>query len=517
MKKFMLLTAVVPVLFAFSYFHSSEDEEAGSKPSKIVPDFGIFENHADIGLPSIKGDVEYNAETQEYILSGSGENVWDKTDQFHFLYESIQGDFILRANLEFIGEGVDPHRKIGWIVRNNLSGNSAHVNAAVHGDGLTSLQYRPTTAAETQEVKSTNVAPDVVQLERRGDTYLMSTAKFGEPFTTVKVQDIDLRNEVFVGLYISSHNPEVTEKAIFSNVRIIKPAATDFVPYEDYLGSNMEIMDVETGHRKVLFNSAHSLQAPNWVNNDRDLVYNSNGFLYRFRFDTAEVSQIESGFATNNNNDHVFSFDETLLGISHHNADDGGASSLYLMDPEGDSLPRKITKDGVGASYLHGISPDNKTLIFTGDRNGKLDIYSIDVDTREETQLTDTKGLDDGSEYSPDGKYIYFNSNRAGKMHLWRMKADGSEPEQLTFGSNYNDWFPHISPDGKKILFISFPPDIDSGDHPFYKHCVLRLMPAEGGEPTIVGYIYGGQGSINVPSWSSDSKKVAFVTNSSCF
>ena len=198
-----------------------------------------MENHADIGLPSIKGDVEYNAETQEYILSGSGENVWDKTDQFHFLYESIQGDFILRANLEFIGEGVDPHRKIGWIVRNNLSGNSAHVNATVHGDGLTSLQYRPTTAAETQEVKSTNVAPDVVQLERRGDTYLMSTAKFGEPFTTVKVQDIDLRNEVFVGLYISSHNPEVTEKAIFSNVRIIKPAATDFVPYEDYLGSNM--------------------------------------------------------------------------------------------------------------------------------------------------------------------------------------------------------------------------------------------------------------------------------------
>jgi len=476
--------------------------------------YGIFENKASIGYPAKKGTVEYGFDNQNYTLTGSGINMWAKNDQFQYLYKTIQGDFILRAHIKFVGEGVDPHRKIGWIVRNNLSGDSPHVNATIHGDGLTSLQFRKTDGGITDQIESTDKAPDVVQLERIGNTYYMSTAKFGEPFTTVKVEDINLRNEVFVGIYVCSHNAEVIEKAIFSNVKIIKPAAPDFKPYQDYIGSTMEIMNVETGHRKSLFYAAHSLQAPNWVNNDQDLVYNSNGFLYRYNFDTQEVVQINSGFAINNNNDHVFSFDESILGISHHNSNDGGASSLYIMDPKGDSIPKKITKDGVGASYLHGISPDNKTLLFTGNRNNKYDIFSINVDTQEEIQLTDTENLDDGSEFSPDGKYIYFNSNRTGNMQLWKMKADGSEQEQLTNDTNYKDWFPHVSPNGKWIVFISFPPTINFGDHPFYKHCTIRLMPIEGGKPTIIAYIYGGQGTINVPSWSKDSKQIAFVTNS---
>tara|TARA_R110002020_G_scaffold99215_4_gene235646 strand:+ start:2890 stop:4428 length:1539 start_codon:yes stop_codon:yes gene_type:complete len=488
-------------------------EVSAQQMNNYSPQFGIFENQTNIGNPAKEGSVSYNADEQEYTIAGSGINMWANSDQFQFLYKSIQGDFILRARVKFLGAGTDPHRKIGWIVRNNLSENSPHVNASIHGDGLTSLQYRKTPGAITEQIESTDKAPDVVQLERRDNVYYMSTARFGEPFTTVKLENVDLRNEVFVGLYVCSHNPDVMEKAVFSNVRIIKPAAPDFQPYQDYIGSNMEIMNVETGHRKVLFYSAHSLQAPNWVNDDKDLVYNSNGFLYRYTFDGGEVKQINTGFATGNNNDHVFSFDESILGISHHNQEDNGTSSIYLMDPKGDSIPKKITKNGVGASYLHGISPDNKTIIFTANRKDKYDIYGIDLETNKEFQITDTKDLDDGSEYSPDGKYIYFNSNRTGTMQLWRMDADGKNPKQLTTDTNYKDWFPHISPDGKWILFISFPPDIPFSDHPFYKQCTLRLMPVEGGSPKIVGYIYGGQGSINVPSWSKDSKHIAFVTN----
>lgn len=476
--------------------------------------YGIFENQTNIGNPVLKGSIDYNSVNQDYIISGSGVNMWFASDQFQYLYKSIQGDFILRAHVKFIGEGIDPHRKLGWIIRENLSENSAHVNASVHGDGLTSFQYRRKSNGITEEVPSDDKAPDVIQLERREGTYYMSTAKFGEAFTTVKLEGVNLRNEVFVGLYVCSHNPAVIEKAIFSNVRIIKPVAKDFQPYRDYIGSNMEILNVETGHRKVLFQSEHSLQAPNWVSNDKELVFNSNGFLYRYDFDSKEVTQINTGFAINNNNDHVFSFDEKILGISHHNQDEGGTSAIYIMDPKGDSIPGKITKDSVGASYLHGISPDNKTMLYTANRKGKYDIYGIDIETRKEFQLTDTKDLDDGSEYSPDGKYIYFNSNRTGNMQLWRMRSDGSNQEQLTFDTKYKDWFPHISPDGKWIAFISFPPDINFGEHPFYKHCTLRLMPADGGTPRIIAYIYGGQGSINVPSWSKDSKHIAFVTNS---
>ncbi len=477
---------------------------------------GIFENRIDIGNPKNIGDVSYNIDTQEYIISGAGSNVWLVRDECQYLYTSIQGDFIVRAHMKFKSKGIDPHRKIGWMVRNNLSDNSPEVHASIHGgDGLTALQYRRIDGGDTEQiVESVDKLPDVVQLERRGNDYYMSTANFGEPFVTTKLENVPLKNEAFVGLFVCSHNEDVIETAVFSNVRIIKPVDPNFEPYRDYIGSVMETMNVETGKRKVLFTSAHSLQAPNWVNDDKKLVYNSNGYLYSYSFETGISKQINTGFAVNNNNDHIFSFDEKLLGISHHNQDDNGTSSIYIMNPKGDSFPRKITHDGVGASYLHGISPDNKTIIYTANRKGKYDIYGSHIETREEFQLTDTKDLDDGSEYSPDGKYIYFNSNRTGNMQLWRMRADGSNPIQLTFDTNYKDWFPHISPDGKWIAFISFPPTIAFGDHPFYQHCTLRLMPTDLSEkPKIIAYLYGGQGTINVPSWSKDSKHIAFVTN----
>ncbi|WP_226805366.1 TolB family protein [Agriterribacter humi] len=129
-------------------------------------------------------------------------------------------------------------------------------------------------------------------------------------------------------------------------------------------------------------------------------------------------------------------------------------------------------------------------------------------------RLTTAKGLDDGPEYTPDGKYIYFNSARTGAMQLWRMKADGSEQEPVTDGTFY-DWFPHVSPDGKWIVFLSFlKEEVEAEDHPFYKHVYLRLMPVAGGTPKVIAYVYGGQGTINTPSWSPDSKRIAFISNS---
>lgn len=472
---------------------------------------GIFDNHLDVGAVKNQGSASYDEEKQVYTLTGSGTNMWFGSDEFHYLWKAIQGDFILRARMEFEGEGVESHRKIGWIVRNNLAPDSPHVNAAVHGDGLTALQYRQKSGEETKEVRSEVEAPDVVQLERRGDKFIMSVAKFGKEFRSVEV-DLELRNDVFVGLYITSHNPDVTEKAVFRNVRIIKPASEGFEPYRDYIGSRLEIMNVETGHRKVLLTSAHSIQAPNWKKSG-ELIYNSNGWLYTYNLESGKVEMLNTGFANNNNNDHVLNFSEEKIAISHHNPEDNGNSSIYYLASGGNDEPVKVTKIGVGASYAHGWSPTGDRILFTGDRNGQFDIYSVDIETGEEHQLTDTKRLDDGSEYSADGKYIYFNSNRTGTMQLWRMKADGSDETQLTF-DELNDWFPHVSPNQEELVFISFPKEIDSGDHPFYKHCLLRKMLVEGGEPEVIAYIYGGQGSINVPSWSPDGKYIAFVTNS---
>ena len=145
-------------------------------------------------------------------------------------------------------------------------------------------------------------------------------------------------------------------------------------------------------------------------------------------------------------------------------------------------------------------------------RGGAYDIYKIPVDGGAEVQLTSTDGLYDGSEYAPDGEHIYSNSAHPGTMRIWRMKPDGSGQEPLTDDA-LNDWFPHGSPDGQEIVFLSYPAEMDADDHPFYKQGDLRRMPAEGGTPEVIGYVYGGQGTINVPSWSPDGKHVAFISN----
>ncbi|HLK98072.1 MAG TPA: hypothetical protein VK364_09915, partial [Hymenobacter sp.] len=293
------------------------------------------------------------------------------------------------------------------------------------------------------------------------------------------------------------------------------PARENFVPYREYIGSNLETMDVATGKRTILYYSPESLQAPNWTPDNRALIYNSKGLMYRFDLKKKTPAVINTDFAINNNNDHVLSFDGKMLGLSHHVKEEGNKSIVYTVPVTG-GKPKRITP--TGHSYLHGWSPDRKSLIYTGQRNGEFDIYKIGADGGAETQLTTAKGLDDGSEYSPDGQYIYFNSSRSGTMQVWRMKADGSDQQQVT-NDEFNNWFPHVSPDGKQMVILSFNNDVSPDDHPFYKHVYLRLLPIENGNPArttpkVIAYIYGGQGTINTPSWSPDSRRLAFISNS---
>jgi Tol biopolymer transport system component len=270
-------------------------------------------------------------------------------------------------------------------------------------------------------------------------------------------------------------------------------------------------MEVENGKREIVHSSPLSLQAPNWSPDGKTLVYNSEGKIFAFDLNTSLVQQIETGICQNNNNDHVLSFDGKWMGLSDHSEHPEGQSLIYVI-PAGGGTPDRITAEA--PSYLHGFSPNGEYLVYTAGRNqaDHLDIYRISLLTREEEQLTNAPGLDDGSEYSPDGQYIYFNSTRTGTMQIWRMKADGSEQEQLTF-DELNDWFPHVSPDGKWLVFISYNKEIAADDHPFYKQVYIRLMPVDGGEPKVIAYLYGGQGSMNVFNWSPCSKKIAFVSN----
>ena len=470
---------------------------------------GQFDSHEDVGNPAKPGSVVYDAERQTYTITGSGTNMWASKDEFHYVWRRMKGNFILRARVEFLGKGVDPHRKIGWILRPSLDADSAHVNATVHGDGHASLQFRRTKGGVTERMNFTAKSPDVIQLERKGGTYIMSVANFGEMFMTEEISDIPLDDDVYVGLYVCSHNKDVYEQAVFRDVEITLPAKENFVPYREYIGSKLEVMDLATKERSVLYRVKDSLQAPNWTHDGKALIYNHNGLLYRFDLAKKTPTLFETGEVKRNNNDHVISFDGKMLGISSTSQEDGNVSMIYTVPMKG-GKPVKVTSKG--PSYLHGWSPDRKFLVFAGRRDNEFDIYKIPVQGGEEVRLTTTPGVDDGPEYTPDGQYIYFNSFRTGAMQIWRMKPDGSDQTQIT-NDEYNNWFPHISPDGKWIVFITFPKDIAPGDHPFYKHVYLRLMPVGGGAPKVIAYLYGGQGTINVPSWSPDSKKIAFVSN----
>lgn len=470
---------------------------------------GQFDSHADVGAVATPGSVVFDPAHQTYTISASGTNMWAGKDEFHFVWKRMKGNFIVRSRVEFIGKGVEEHRKIGWIVRSSLDTDSPHVNATVHGNGLTSLQYRKSRGDVTKGIDSTVTAPDVVQLERKGDKYTMSFAHFGELFSTLEVSDVALGDDVYVGMYVCAHNNGVVEKAVFRDIEVTVPARENFVPYREYIGSNLEVMDMETRERKVLYRVTDSLQAPNWTRDGKALIYNRNGLLYRFDLSSNTPTLLDTGDVKSNNNDHVLSFDGKMLGISSSSKEDGNVSMIYTLPSKG-GKPQKITSKG--PSYLHSWTTDGQFLIYTGGRNDEFDIYKIPAKGGQEIQLTTARGLDDGPECSPDGKYIYFNSSRNGTMQIWRMKLDGSDQQQLT-NDEYNNWFPHLSPDGKWMVFITFPKDISPSDHPFYKHVYLRLMPAGGGESKVIAYLYGGQGTINVPSWSPDGKKIAFVSN----
>lgn len=484
--------------FLFAFFFNSK--------TFAQPSVGIFDAQTDVGNVKLAGSANYDPDLQQYKITGSGTNIWFNHDEFHYVWKRIKGDFILTTNAAFIGKGVELHRKMGWMVRTSLDSDSKHINAVVHGAGLTSLQFRRTVGGNTEEIKSELNAADVIQLERKGNTYIMSVARNGETFVTERVDSLELGDEVYVGLFVCSHNPNVSETAIFNNVRIVVPAHGEN-GYQQHIGSDIQILDLATQNSRIIYQSPESLQAPNWTKNGKSLIYNSNGLLYNFDLKTNTPKVLNTGVATNNNNDHVLSFDGKMLAIS--NSEKNGSIG-YILPAEGGDAKRM---NKIGPSYMHGWSPDGKYLVFCGDRNNEYDIYRIPVKGGDEVRLTSTPGLDDGPEYTPDGKYIYFCSVRSGLMQIWRMKPDGSEQTQIT-NDDYDNWFPHISPDGKWIVYISFRKDeVKPDDHPFYRHVYLRLMPVGGGPSRVIAYLYGGQGTINTPSWSPDSKHIAFVSN----
>ena len=271
--------------------------------------------------------------------------------------------------------------------------------------------------------------------------------------------------------------------------------------------SKLETIDIITCSRKTIYEAEEHFEAPNWSLDGKYLIFNQNGRLYRLFLLSPVPKLIDTDFAVRCNNDHGISPQGDKLVLSH--SDNKSGKSLIYTLPINGGTPMLITKNG--PSYWHGWSPDGKKLAYCAARNGNYDVYTIPTKGGKEKRLTNTPGLDDGPDYSPDGNYIYFNSVRTGIMQIWRMDANGSNQQQITF-DKYNDWFPHPSPDGKWVVFLSYIDEVDPGSHPPFKQVMLRMINTDGGEPIVLTDLFGGQGTINVPSWSPDSQRIAFVS-----
>ena len=276
---------------------------------------------------------------------------------------------------------------------------------------------------------------------------------------------------------------------------------------QDTITSRLEVFNIYEKSRKVIYEKKIHFEAPNWSNDGKYLIFNQQGYLYKLNLNSSSTIVIDTDFATRCNNDHGISPLGDMLVISH--AEKKSNLSLIYTLPINGGIPKLITNKG--PSYWHGWSPDGKFLTYCANRNNNYDVYIIPTTGGEEIRLTNAQGLDDGPDYSPDGKYIYFNSVRTGKMKIWRMNNDGSNQQQITFDT-YNDWFPHPSPDGKWIVFLSYIDKVDPGSHPAFKRVMLRMISTVDAKPVMLTKLFGGQGTINVPSWSPDSKKFAFVS-----
>jgi Tol biopolymer transport system component len=532
------ILAVAGILaMAFTAGNYIAAQRAALQAANSANTSGIFESHGDVGTVLHPGSVDYDAAKQNYMITGSGENMWSVKDAFHFAWKKASGDITLTADISFLGKGAQEHRKAVLMVRQSLDADSPYADVALHGNGLTSLQYREEKGAATHEIQANVSAPKRLRLVKRGAYFSMWLADESGKFQLASgATRIALQEPFYVGLGVCSHDANVIEKAVFSNVSVeatpeeaaasgsasTAPSATTPATAasaastaSSTLYSALEVITVASTDRRVLYIAPERFEAPNWMPDSKHLLFNRNGRIDKIPVTGGASQVLDTGFATRCNNDHLISPDGTELGVSDNSQEDH--KSLVYIVPIGGGAPRRITQKS--PSYLHGWSPDGKTLAFVGERNGDFDIYAVPAAGGEETRLTTAKGLDDGPEYTRDGQYIYFNSERTGHMQIWRMRADGSEQEQVTFGED-NDWFPHISPDGQWMVFLTY--DKSVSGHPENKDVSLRIMSLKdattaganfkNAKITVLAKLFGGQGTINVPSWSPDSKQLAFVS-----
>jgi len=466
---------------------------------------GLFAGHTEVGTVLHTGSVVYDAARRSYTITGSGENVWFTADAFQFVWKKVEGDFTLSADISILGQGGDPHKKAMLMARQSLDADSAYADVALHGVGLTSLQSRDAKGADTHEIQSNISAPKKLRLQKYGDEFTVWLAGDDGVFRMAGgSMRVPLTGAFYVGLGVCAHNKEAVEAAEFSNVEVgtVSPERTV------QAHSTLETITIASTDRRVTYVSSSQLGVPNWTPNGESLVFTHDGRIERVPVAGGEPKSIDTGFLGESNGFHGISPDGKQLAITDESHIRGMNICVVRI---GGGVPRRVTSQS--QSVWQGWSPDGKTIVFAGLRRGELGIFTIPIAGGNEKRLADGGG-NGSAEYSPDGKYIYFNSDRSGAMEIWRMQPDGSQPEQVTKDGAGN-WFPHVSPDGRLLAFLTPQQPKPQYSEPFpldIEPITLRAMTLADGQIRVLAKLMGGVETMPASSWSPDSRRLAFVS-----
>ena len=469
---------------------------------------GVFEGHSDIGTVTPAGTFAYSAKTGAYTLTAAGWDLWAAEDDFQFAWKKLSGDMSITADIDFpVKEGVHHrYRKAMLMFRQTLDMDAKYADAAVHGAGMTALQYRRAKGASTQDIEIRATRPKRLRLEKRGDVFTMFVSSNGEPLHQVGASiNMHFDEPFYVGIGVSAHNREFPEKAVFSNLEI-KPLAAPTTSTKLVLYSTLQTLAVADAARQatVVLSEPAQLAAPNWSHDGSTIYFTRSGRIDTIPAAGGTPQELNVGGLVSCSGSHGFSPDGKLFALSCATPDRNDRRVFIV--PASGGTPRQLTEN---VGYFHSWSPDGKTILYTRGTKGGLTIYAISVDGGPETALSDGKGVSDDPDYSPDGKWIYFNTDRWGGMQIARMRPDGSGVEQTTH-DEYKNWTPHPSPDGKSVVFLSYDPSVTT--HAANKDVALRILSPEDGKIRTLVNLVGGEGTMNVANWAPDSTHIAFVS-----
>jgi len=479
--------------------------------------------HQDIGAAKTPGTAEQAAGV--FTLQGTMD-IWGQSDGCHIAWQPLHGDAEFSARVVAMENpgGVD-HAKASLCIRESLGPGARHVTICVTPADGTQFLYRSQANGKTVRIFADTEAqkssvpkgqfPCWLRIVRRGRQFSGYESADGKKWQLSGRIEIDLPTNTVIGLAASSHRTDILTKATFDHVKLSAQPANPLSNSSKKRCSQLATIGIDGTDKRLVYQTSDRIEVPNWSPDGKWLVFNSKGSLWRIPADGgARPGRISTGGVMDINNDHVLSPDGKTIYFS-------AGEHLYAV-PFAGGQPRRISNDQAPERkfkyYLHGISPDGKTLAYTGaevagdDAWGGLDLYTIPAAGGADRRLTKSPKPSDGPEFSSDGKWIYFNSELnaevPGHSQCYRMAPDGSGIEQLTRDERVN-WFPHISPDRSWAVYISFPPG--TVKHPENRDVILRRMKPDGSEQADILRFNGGQGTINVTSWSPDSKRFAFV------